>query len=269
MIASRPPLRLLGQRLTPNDVAKIRVFLRIGQQKLGCEWTLVSDGEADVLIMSGDEADTVLGLLENPRATLCVVDSPVDPQGSSATFLVRPLQYEPFIDALSQVEDMVLSMGTSPVRAIPPAALAPVIAVPAPATVHAEPVAASSLAAAVAAALSQSAVYRLRRWPAADVLRGDRYNVRLASFLSTRHVSLAELARLSNLGAPECHAFVAKLLAADLLDVKQGATSLPVVSSSAPERSSRASSGGSSRSRQPDPGLFDKIRQSLGMGGSR
>jgi hypothetical protein len=260
-------MRLLGQHLTRNDVVKIEVFLRVGQHKLRCDWSLVSEGEVDVLLVSGDRSDTVPGLLNNPRATLHLLDASAtaDLRSRLPAALVRPLEYEAFIDELSRLE-RAFADGQGP--AAPPAnrPLEPVPPrvqpEPEPARVKPVPPEAAS---AAPPALVAGAVYRLRRWPSTEVLRGHRYFVRLASFLSTRHVDLAELARLSNVGVAECQEFVLKLLAVDLLDVRQQAAASLSGGSAAARKPALAAPG----KRLPEPGLFKRIRLSLGMGGAR
>jgi hypothetical protein len=239
----RLALTLLTQRLTEVDAAKLGVFLRIGQSQLQCDWRVVSEGAAHVVVVAGAESDTVPGMLDNPRATLHVLDASSASPDESWTTLIRPLQYEAFTAALVRVERMVMQ---------PPADPRPRAAASAP----------PSTAPLREPALTLGARYRLRRWPSADVLRGHRYYTRLASFMSTRHVDLDELAQLSNVRRSDCIAFVGDLLKADLLDVKSTplrlptAASTPVAATPAPSVPSR---------KRPDPGIFSKIRHSLGM----
>ena len=51
--------RLQVQNLTDGDIAKVATFLRIGRERLRCEWQIVFGGELDVLMLGGDEPDTV------------------------------------------------------------------------------------------------------------------------------------------------------------------------------------------------------------------
>ena len=103
----RLALTLLTQRLTESDAAKLGVFLRIGQAQLLCDWRFVSEGAAHVVVVAGPEPDTVPGLLDNPRATLHVLDAANDPAGDAWTSLLRPLQYEAFTSALSPTSAFV------------------------------------------------------------------------------------------------------------------------------------------------------------------
>jgi hypothetical protein len=232
----RLALTLLTQRLTEVDATKLGVF---------------SEGAAHVVVVAGSEPDTVPGLLDNPRATLHVLDAANDVPGDAWTSLRRPLQYEAFTNALSRIEQMMMR---------------PRVDVPSPVTASATTVLPSAAAAAKPArdpALALGAGYRLHRWPSADVLRGHRYNTRLASFMSTRHVQIDELAQLSNVSRSDCIAFVGDLLKAGLLDVKSTPLRLPAAAagsaSAAPEEAAATAR------KRPAPGLFSKIRHSLGM----
>jgi hypothetical protein len=94
---------------------------------------------------------------------------------------------------------------------------------------------------------------RLRRWPAHALLQGDADRPRLASFLlSARQIDIDELTRLSHVDRLACEAFVAALMAADVLDVMPAAPLRPDVA-------------GPDATRSPDQGTFGEIRRSLGL----
>jgi len=245
----RLALTLLTQRLTESDAAKLGVFLRIGQAQLLCDWRFVSEGAAHVVVVAGPEPDTVPGLLDNPRATLHVLDAANDPAGDAWTSLLRPLQYEAFTSALSRIEQMVMRPRVEAASSTTPAHSSPSAPAPVPMPLR-DP------------ALTLGAGYRLHRWPSADVLRGHRYNTRLASFMSTRHVEIDELAQLSNVSRSDCIAFVGRLLKAGLLDVKSTPLRLPAAAAALASDAPRAAALARKR---PAPGLFSKIRHSLGM----
>jgi len=245
----RLALTLLTQRLTEVDATKLGVFLRIGQSQLKCDWTVVSEGAAHVVVVGGPEADTVPGLLDNPRATLHVLDAANDAPGDAWTALRRPLQYEAFTNALSRIEQMVM-------RPHVDAALHAMTTPSSPSSP------APTLTPARDPVLALGAGYRLQRWPSADVLRGHRYNTRLASFMSTRHVEIDELVQLSNVSRSDCIAFVGDLLKAGLLDVKSTPLRLPTAADGLASAVPRVAE---SARKRPAPGLFSKIRHSLGM----
>lgn len=245
-------VRLLVQRLTESDLARITTFLRIGAARLQCEWELVFEGSVQVLMWAGDEPETVFGTLEGPVPTLHVVDTGAHHPAASAV-LIRPLQYEAFIDALSALERLLTG------GAVAAGAPAETSTEPPTATPTEAPPATTEVGAAIAEPAPAQAVvppdsrFRLRRWPPAAVMQHDPYHLRLASCLSARHVTLDELAVLSNVAPPECEKFVATLLANGLIDARL-ATPTPAhpqpVAKGAPHR---------------DKGLFKKIRRRLGL----
>lgn len=126
--------------------------------------------------------------------------------------LAHPLQYEDVIDALQQLERRLAGE---------------------PGTAGAQ--------------------LRLRRWPAQALLQGDADRPRLASFLlSARQIDIDELTRRSHVDRRACEAFVAALIAADVLDVMPAAPCEPEVK-------------GHCAAPSPDQGTFDEIRRSLGL----
>jgi hypothetical protein len=178
-------LRLHLQNLNDNDLAKVNAFLRIGGERLQCDWTVVFDGEFEVLMRGND----VHGTVGSPAATVCLADAGTG-QHDAVQALARPLQYEALLDALSALEQRIAS--TPALRAVP-------------------------------RAFPPDARFRLLRWPSADLLQGDRDRQRLASFLLTRLVGLDELARLSHVGKPQCMEFLVLLATTGTLDIAAAA----------------------------------------------
>jgi hypothetical protein len=244
MVASnRRELKLHMQSLTDTDIAKVAAFLRVGGERLQCDWKIVPDGELHVLMLGNAEASTVPGMLDSPLATLRVVDA-----GSHHSdvpgILKRPLQYEAVLDALTEVERKFIGKPVVALSRAVPLALVP------------------SRVPAATGVLARGACFRLRRWPPTEMLRGDRNRQRLASFLSARHLELDELARLSNVDRPQCEEFLTALDAAGMLNVKAMAVTAPAVQVA-------STAAASLHLRVPAPtaqvGLFSKIRSSLGM----
>jgi hypothetical protein len=177
-------LRLHLQDLSDHELAKVNAFLRIGRERLQCDWNVVFDGEFDVL-MRGVDGAGVPGNTGSPLAQLCVADAGTGRHDAVET-LAHPLQYEALLDALSALENR---FATTP-------------------AVHATP-----------RVLPPDARFRLLRWPPAELLQGNRDRQRLASFLLTRLVGLDELARLSHVDKPQCAEFVALLATTGTLDI--------------------------------------------------
>ena len=169
--------------------------------------------------------------MDGPLATLRVVDSGAG-RCDAAGVLIRPLQYDAFIDAMAVLErGLVAGPRTAP----------------------------RDDASAVTAAAPPEVNFRLRRWPPAAVLQGHRYHLRLASCMSARHLGIDELARLSNVSRPQCEAFLATLIAHDLLDLRPAIAPPPrTMASAAAPRPAQARS-------LPDTGLLAKIRRGLGL----
>jgi hypothetical protein len=228
--------RLQVRSLTDSDIGKVATFLRIGRDRLQCEWQVVFGGELDVLMLGGDDPDTVVGAMDGPLATLRVVDGGAG--GCAAVgVLTRPLQYDAFVDALSALELGVVSDPHAETRPVAPT---------------------------VATAVPPGAKFRLRRWPPTAVLQGHRYHVRLASCMSARPVGIDELVRLSNVGRPACEEFLATLIEQNMLDLRSANEAPPPMAAAAAPRTAAPAAPAEAWS-LPDTGLLAKIRRGLGL----
>lgn len=241
--ASRRRLRLLVQDLSEHDIAKLAAFLRVGADRLACEWKMVFVGDSHALLHGGDEPSTVQGLLDDPLEIRRVFDASGRDTVDSAA-LARPLQYDAVMEMLLQAERKS-GAGVEPAASARPAA-------PALPTAPARPVSLELLA---------GARYRLRRWPNAALVQSSRDHLRVASFLSTRHVDIAELARLANLKPARCEEIVAALTAEGYLDVKPAAPPAEAVAAAGRTEPAAARPGAA------DVGLFARIRRKFGLGG--
>lgn len=249
--SDRRQLKLLVQSLTDTDIAKAAAFLRVGRERLQFDWKIVYSGDLDVLMLGAAEADTVRGMVDDPLATLRVVDAHAA-RTETPGDLVRPLQYERFIEMLSDVERRVASEPAA-------APISSQRALDATLPDHAPP---------RVVALPPGARFRLRRWPPLALLQGYRYHPRLASFLSARHLDLDELARLSNVGREECESFVRGLMTAEVLDVELAGARRPgPPAAPAPPSTAPTTIPGRPLGSPPaiDRGLLGRIRLSLGL----
>lgn len=68
--------------------------------------------------------------------------------------------------------------------------------------------------------LSPQARYRLRRWPPALLLRGERARMRLASLLSRQALLMPELVALAGVSELQCEVFLAELHGMGLLQIQ-------------------------------------------------
>jgi hypothetical protein len=239
----KPQRRLQLRNLTDNDIAKIGAFLRVGRDRLQCDWSVVFDGAFHALVVGAHRHDAALQAAHEPAGTLHVLDAR---EGHESAALARPLQYDLFIDALSDTERNLVGNGD----ALPTLA-ASVLPASTPARDSAQPSSTFSV--------SREARLRLRRWPPAAMLCAHRYNVRLASFMSGRHIGLEELVQLSNVDQPLCEQFLVALRDADLLDIalpEAGSPWLPMLAAPAAASPGRGAA---------DNGLFSRIRSRLGL----
>lgn len=239
---ARLQFRLQLRNVTELDIAKISAFLRVGHDRFVGDWTVVAGGACHVIVLGGQQPTRAS---ENGAVAL----SRVHDAGASHNpgTLVRPLQYDAFIDALSATERTLGNKGPASVLADARASA------PAPKVRER-----ASLRTALS--VPSGAGFRLRRWPPATILRAHRYNVRLASFMSGRHVCLDELIRLSNVEKSQCERFLVDLRDAEILDVRSPDTGLPRTTTStspAPATASHFRTQG---------GLFDQIRSRLRLG---
>lgn len=276
----RPKFKLLAPHLSGDDHARLAMFVRVAGDRLRGDWNVVSDGNGHLLLLDREDDVTVSGMMDPPVSTMRLSNG-TPSELAEEGILFRPLQYDALIEALLTVERQVLA----PVPAAAPAGptqrvreeLARLQQPPAQAQVRAVVPAApieSKAAAAPVGELRLAAgdTFRLRRWPALALLKKHRYNGRLASFLSVRHVELNDLLRLSNVEQEHCLQFLQALHAAGVLDVKRAPPKAPAnkpVAAPAPAPVDAAPpSRPASTVRKPAPvevGLFAKLRRHLGI----
>lgn len=290
----KPLHLLLLQQLTERDQERISAFLSIANHRLRGDWRPVSDGHGDVVITAAEWAPTVQPALDEPSATLTVVDPSSSLEPSPST-LVRPIQYEALIEALEGVERRWLGADAPeppPAPARPPqpsaswpapARSAPVSAPPPAAAPRPAPSAARSTAGG-GFELPDGARFRLGRWPPSGLLGRHRYNVRIATFLTSRSLELDELVRLSNVQREDCESFLRELGKAGLLEceaptqagvpaqpaqaVAQGpAAPVPAATTAAPAPAFIAPAPAPAATRVPRPSLslLGRIRRTFGL----
>ena len=120
---------------------------------------------------------------------------------------------------------------------------------------------AESLAIETERALQTSALrFKLRRWPPAVVLRGDPTRIRMATLLSRRALSSAELAGISGAPIDECQSFMQLLQTTGLVALHQDAPA-PV---SQPTPAAHSSDTPPPHQRTFGRGLIAGIRRRLG-----
>lgn len=243
--AASPTLRLRPGNLTDMEIARIDAFLRVGRHRLACEWHVVLNGPCDVVMLGSPLQDSEFAEDWDASTILRVQEGHV---GQGANALVRPLQYDAFVDALAVLERTLptqpLPALTSPARVASPA---PAVPAPAPRAFLGGP----------------PARFRLRRWPPAAILETHRYNIRLASFMSGRHVGLCELIRLSNVDRTQCEQFLIALDDAAILEVELAGAS------PAPRAFAPGNAEAPPRRLAVERGFLERLRSRLGLTGPR
>ena len=223
---SSSPLRLRLQGLRSVDEAVVQIFLRLAAPHLRHWWQCSNTNPVDVSLQPPGEtlpAPPTQVVWVRPRQQAAL------PKGGLS--LRQPLQYEAFLELLQALERQLRPSAPAEPTPPPPA--------PAPTLKH----------------------YRLKRWPAAQHLAQHRYYARLASFLSTRYLGLADLIRLSNVDAAICTRFLVQMQAAGLLDWRE-APSPP------PEPAPTATAPAPLTPVAPPPavpGLIGRLRERLGL----
>lgn len=218
-----PAMRILMAGLPDRDIVRLHAFVRLRSSRLRHEWRVVATAPTDVYVHGIDEVPTIPGQLDRVPRQISVVDAGVDIEGHD-DLLARPLQYEAFVDHLVACEESFAGSQALPERA---------------------------LAAATAPR------FRLKRWPAAAVLDTARHGVRMASFLSSRTVSLDELVRLSGVPRGDCERFIQTLKQAGLLRDADGPLKPMAQPPSTPASAAK-----------PLRSLFANLRARLGIRGA-
>ncbi|HEY9107012.1 MAG TPA: hypothetical protein VIN58_10070 [Roseateles sp.] len=183
-----PRRRILVAGLTEADRRRLEVFLLVDSDRLREDWRIVGEGPVDVYLYDADELPTIPGCVDRPPHQVRVVDAGRHPGPADLATLWRPLQYDDFVDILAAVEQHTPAAATT--------AAAPVI---------------------TKAASPAPARFRLRRWPGTGLLDAIPRGLRMASFITVRHLSAEELSLLSGVALHECHRFLATMSDNDLL----------------------------------------------------
>jgi len=260
--------RLNVDGLSNVDVARVQAFLPYCMGRTRCRWQLASAGDlGHALFVDVDEPATINGAHRVPggivriqrRGTLRV------PSGDPMV-LSSPLQLEEFIQMLQRLEARIARaavMTPAAARLMPTAATwsrpSGSDRTPLPAKA---PAAAWQAQAAQqpeqGASLSLTAAYRLKRWPPAGILSTHRYNARLASFLSARHLTPRQLSTFSNVDSSWCVEFLSALQGVGLLDKQEAAAHVPRAARLPAEHAAAAPAHRSAN-------LLGRIRRRLGI----
>ena len=233
-------LRLGAHKLPAAEVVLVQTLFRLFARGDAFRWRFVAEPPYDALLVDAANAtDPEVGRMAKAVLQLTRMDAP-----DTANTLRRPIRADRLQEWLKATEHDLLD--TRGLEA--PDTLIPTGTLPAAAD---EPVPPQT-----------SAVrFKLRRWPPAGVLRGDPTRIRMATLLSRRALSAAELARMSDRPTAESNAFLHVLQATGLVDARTDALAPPP----APAAAATAPA-------TPKPsfgrGLIASIRRRLGVGSS-
>lgn len=184
-------------------------------------WTFAQEAPYDALIVDPHSPDLRDPSLLAAAPALSILGAPPEPASAGFTVLEWPLRAERLESWLTSVQQQVAAPDPRPPP--PMAAQAP------------------------------DACYRLKRWPPQELLR-DPFRIRLATLLSRRHLSLAELVQISGQDAARCQTFLQMLQGFNLLELR--AADAP--DSGMPSNAAHAPS-------PPQRGLIQSIRRRLGI----
>lgn len=215
---SSSPLRLRLQGLRSVDEAVVQIFLRLAATHLRHTWLCSNTDAVDVSLQPPHEAAPA-----QPTQVVWVLPRQHAAPPKGCWYLRQPLQYDTFLELLQSLEQQLRPQAPAPTPPTP----TPVLPL---------------------------RRYRLKRWPAAQHLAQHRYYARLASFLSTRYLGLADLITLSNVDAAICSRFLAQMQAAELLDWRDAASPPPAPAPLPPVVPPPAV-----------PGLIGRLRERLGL----
>lgn len=263
------PARLNVDGLSNADVARVQAFLPYCAGRTRCRWQLAPAGDlGHALFVDVDEPATISGAHRVPGGIVRI-----QRRGASRALagdpmtLTSPLQLEEFIQTLQRVEArMARAAVMTPAAAAflpsaaawsrPPGGDRTLLAAQAPAAAW-QAQAARQTGGAAPGSLSLTAAYRLKRWPPAGILSTHRYNARLASFLSARHLTPRQLSTFSNVDSTWCVEFLSALQGVGLLDKQEAAAHAP--------RAARLPAEHAAAPAHRSANLLGRIRRRLGI----
>jgi hypothetical protein len=251
---------LLVNGLRHLDGAVIRVFLKLLDKnpRTPVRWALSDDVDAE-LVLQPTTCPPHVNTHTNAKNLAWVLAKGEAPPADGRPYLSHPLQFEDFVVLLQKC-----TFSTVP----PLSTLTPVQPLPKPAAPklpEAVPVNGSEVPAwheiAAASELIGAHRWRLKRWPPSSLLCERPQFRRLASFLSTRYLSVADLVNQSNADWLICMEFV------HLMD-QHGLLNLQICEAQAPQAAPPDPANKPAEMRTI-PNLIERLRLRLGMSSSK
>jgi hypothetical protein len=220
-----PGFRIGASGLPAKDIAYIRALVRLFAYTEKLKWSFVDSAPYSALVAVAPSAPG-----SSPSSLLIKLDKVHPPHT-----IAYPIRADQFRDVLKRVGAAVLAQ-----RAAARAA---------PVNNPADPL----------------RRYKLRRWPSPLQLKGDPLRIRMATLLSRRYISAAELATVAAAAPDQVRGFIDDLELAGLLAVPATA-SAPMAQTAAEAPPSAAPARGISGLTNS---LLDNIRRRIGLQGYR
>ena len=231
--------------LPANDARQIEVFLRFAGRTPQFQWTATAGNLVDLSLESLPMDGAPRPPLDDAVPRAWILDRGQRAPDSDAFVLRRPLQVDGF-EALLRTRELEIGRELAAMKA---RASTRVGGVPATTSSFVD---------------DGRTTYRLIKWPAADLLRGNPALVRILSFLSTRSLTLKRLVTLSGADEATCRELLQVLdqrrllIRAEHLDASATVADILGTPAGAAEG---ARSGNSANA-----GLFSRLRKRLGLG---
>lgn len=233
------PAKLNVDGLSNADVARVQAFLPYCVGRTRCRWQLAPAGDLGHAVFADvDDPATISGVHRVPGGIVRIHRQGLSRAPSDDPMvLCSPLQLEEFIQMLQRVEARMARTAVMTPAAAPFLPTAAAWSRPPGGDLTPQAAQAPGAAWPVQApgSLSLTAAYRLKRWPPVSMLSTHRYNARLASFLSARHLTPRQLSTFSNVDSAWCVEFLSALQGIGLLD-RQEAVAHPLRASPMPTR---------------------------------
>ncbi|MDO5288219.1 MAG: hypothetical protein Q4F13_01100 [Pseudomonadota bacterium] len=241
------PLRLGAYKLPAAEVVLVQTLFRLYAHGSAFRWSFVTAPPYDALLVdgtTGEPLDAEIAGMARAVLRLTRMNAPDAPNT-----LQRPIRADRLQEWLRVTELQLLDTQL----ATQPAEEAPAAATPGKDT---------AAAAATAAASAAAVRFKLRRWPPASLLRGDAHRIRMATLLSRRALSAAELADISQQPVQACQAFLQNLQTLGLVELPPAAP--PAAAVAQPAADARAAAPAPAKPSFAR-GLISGIRRRLGL----
>lgn len=279
-------LRVGAHNVAPAEVVLIRTLIRLLSHDRGFPWTFAEAQPFDALIV-----DSTVATPADPRVTsaagavLTLTRMNADQADDTLARPIRPDRLQAWLRTVASRRKTVSAeaspaepVSVSPVHtpsSLPssfPSVLPSVMPSALPSSFHSRlDVAPAAVRHAPAVTALPAERFKLKRWPSASMLNNDATQLRLATMLSVRPLSVAELSELSNQSVEVCRVFVDRLRRAELLGLVAPAPMPGTVASSGPvaaaARTPVAPPPAAPRSGLPaiGRGLISSLRRRLGI----